>query len=226
MNGKTPAQNWTGNFKAGEKVRLRFINASAMSLFDVRIPNLKMTVVSADGQPVKPVPVDEFRIGTAETYDVIVEPKQANYQIEAESIDRSGSSVGTLHDENTSPVKNIVMPQPRPRSLLTMEDMGMGHEMSSMAGMDHDMSSMTGSSKDQSMSGMNHDMSSMKGMDHDMSSMTGGSKDQSMSGMNHDMQMTTSNASTQEKIVTLYMVGRMLQHPLAKKHFNIVTYNL
>ncbi|WP_110975323.1 copper resistance system multicopper oxidase [Acinetobacter sp. WCHAc060042] len=199
MNGKTPAQNWTGNFKAGEKVRLRFINASAMSLFDVRIPNLKMTVVSADGQPVKPVPVDEFRIGTAETYDVIVEPKQANYQIEAESIDRSGSSVGTLHDENTSPVKNIVMPQPRPRSLLTMEDMGMGHEMSSMAGMDHDMSSMTGSSKDQSMSGMNHDMSSMKGMDHDMSSMTGGSKNQSMSGMNHDMQMTTSNASTQEK---------------------------
>ncbi|MCU4414662.1 copper resistance system multicopper oxidase [Acinetobacter sp. WU_MDCI_Axc73] len=199
MNGKTPAQNWTGNFKAGEKVRLRFINASAMSFFDVKIPNLKMTVVSADGQPVKPVPVDEFRIGTAETYDVIVEPKQANYQIEAESIDRSGSSVGTLHDENTSPVKNIVMPQPRPRSLLTMEDMGMGHEMSSMAGMDHDMSSMTGSSKDQSMSGMNHDMSSMKGMDHDMSSMTGGSKDQSMSGMNHDMQMTTSNASTQEK---------------------------
>ncbi|MGM7389974.1 copper oxidase, partial [Acinetobacter baumannii] len=87
-------------------------------------------VVSADGQPVKPVPVDEFRIGTAETYDVIVEPKQANYQIEAESIDRSGFSVGTLHDENTTPVKNIVMPKPRPRSLLTMEDMGMDHDMS------------------------------------------------------------------------------------------------
>ncbi|KIQ72707.1 multicopper oxidase domain-containing protein [Acinetobacter baumannii] len=153
MNGKTPEQNWTGNFKAGEKVRLRFINASAMSLFDVRIPNLKMTVVSADGQPVKPVPVDEFRIGTAETYDVIVEPKQANYQIEAESIDRSGFSIGTLHDENTSPVKSIVMPTPRPRALLTMEDMGMDHDMSSMKGMDHDMSS-------------------MKGMDHDMSSKT------------------------------------------------------
>jgi CopA family copper-resistance protein len=95
MNGKTPQQNWTGNFKAGEKVRLRFINASAMSFFDVRIPNLKMTVVSADGQPVKPVPVDEFRIGTAETYDVIVEPKQAHYQIEAESIDRTGSYPAT-----------------------------------------------------------------------------------------------------------------------------------
>ena len=149
MNGKTPQQNWTGNFKAGEKVRLRFINASAMSFFDVRIPNLKMTVVSADGQPVKPVPVDEFRIGTAETYDVIVEPKQAHYQIEAESIDRTGFSVGTLHDENTSPVKQIEMPKPRPRSLLTMEDMGMNHDMSSMKG-------------------MNHDMSSMKGMDHDM----------------------------------------------------------
>jgi len=173
MNGKTPEQNWTGNFKAGEKVRLRFINASAMSLFDVRIPNLKMTVVSADGQPVKPVPVDEFRIGTAETYDVIVEPKQASYQIEAESIDRSGFSIGTLHDENTSPVKNIMMPTPRPRALLTMEDMGMNHDMSSMEGMDHDMSSMKGMDHDMSsMKGMNHDMTSMKGMDHDMSSKT------------------------------------------------------
>lgn len=201
MNGKTPEQNWTGNFKAGEKVRLRFINASAMSFFDVRIPNLKMTVVSADGQPVKPVPVDEFRIGTAETYDVIVEPKQANYQIEAESIDRSGFSVGTLHDENTTPVKNIVMPKPRPRSLLTMEDMGMDHDMSSMNGMDHDMSSMKSESKDQSMSGMDHDMSSMKGMDHDMSSMKSDSKDQSMSGMNHDMSAMNTNTSETSDVV-------------------------
>ncbi|MGP2362697.1 multicopper oxidase domain-containing protein [Acinetobacter junii] len=189
MNGKTPQQNWTGNFKAGEKVRLRFINASAMSFFDVRIPNLKMTVVSADGQPVKPVPVDEFRIGTAETYDVIVEPKQAHYQIEAESIDRTGFSVGTLHDENTLPVKQIEMPKPRPRSLLTMEDMGMDHDMSSMKGMDHDMSSMKGMDHDMSsMKGMDHDMSSMKGMDHDMSSMKGMDHDMSsMKGMNHDM---------------------------------------
>ena len=178
MNGKTPQQNWTGNFKAGEKVRLRFINASAMSFFDVRIPNLKMTVVSADGQPVKPVPVDEFRIGTAETYDVIVEPKQAHYQIEAESIDRTGFSVGTLHDENTLPVKQIEMPKPRPRSLLTMEDMGMDHDMSSMQGMNHDMSSMKG---------MDHDMSSMKGMNHDMSS---------MKGMNHDMPMNSATVKS------------------------------
>ncbi|KRI45907.1 multicopper oxidase domain-containing protein [Acinetobacter baumannii] len=189
MNGKTPQQNWTGNFKAGEKVRLRFINASAMSFFDVRIPNLKMTVVSADGQPVKPVPVDEFRIGTAETYDVIVEPKQAHYQIEAESIDRTGFSVGTLHDENTLPIKQIEMPKPRPRSLLTMEDMGMDHDMSSMQGMNHDMSSMKGMDHDMSsMKGMNHDMSSMKGMDHDMSSMKDMNHDMSsMKGMNHDM---------------------------------------
>ena len=183
MNGKTPQQNWTGNFKAGEKVRLRFINASAMSFFDVRIPNLKMTVVSADGQPVKPVPVDEFRIGTAETYDVIVEPKQAHYQIEAESIDRTGFSVGTLHEESRPAVKQIEMPKPRPRSLLTMEDMGMNHDMSSMKGMDHDMSSMKGMDHDMSsMKDMNHDMSSMKGMNHDMSS---------MKGMDHDMPMNS-----------------------------------
>ena len=203
MNGKTPQQNWTGNFKAGEKVRLRFINASAMSFFDVRIPNLKMTVVSADGQPVKPVPVDEFRIGTAETYDVIVEPKQAHYQIEAESIDRTGFSVGTLHEESSPAVKQIEMPKPRPRSLLTMEDMGMNHDMSSMKdmnhdmssmkGMDHDMSSMKGMDHDMSsMKGMNHDMSSMKGMDHDMSSMKDMNHDMSsMKGMDHDMPMNS-----------------------------------
>ena len=187
MNGKAPEQNWTGNFKAGEKIRLRFINASAMSFFDVRIPNLKMTVVSADGQPVKPVPVDEFRIGTAETYDVVVEPKQAKYQIEAESIDRSGFSIGTLHDENTAPVNKIEIPKPRPRSLLTMEDMGMGHDMSSMQGMNHDMSKMSDKPQDQSMAGMNYDMSSMEGMNHDMSKMSDKPQDQSMAGMNHDM---------------------------------------
>ncbi|MHC3987399.1 copper resistance system multicopper oxidase [Acinetobacter sp. TW_SC_4] len=193
MNGKTPQQNWTGNFKAGEKVRLRFINASAMSFFDVRIPTLKMTVVSADGQPVKPVPVDEFRIGTAETYDVIVEPKQAHYQIEAESIDRTGFSVGTLHEESSPAVKQIEMPKSRPRALLTMEDMGMSHDMSSMKDMNHDMSSMKGMNHDMSsMKGMDHDMSSMKGMNHDMSSMKGMDHDMSsMKGMDHDMPMNS-----------------------------------
>ena len=174
MNGKTPQQNWTGNFKAGEKVRLRFINASAMSFFDVRIPNLKMTVVSADGQPVKPVPVDEFRIGTAESYDVIVEPKQAHYQIEAESIDRTGFSVGTLHEESSPAVKQIEMPKSRPRALLTMEDMGMSHDMSSM--------------KD-----MNHDMSSMKDMNHDMSMNTA---PKNSSNTNDDTVFGWANAST------------------------------
>ncbi len=134
INGKTPEQNWTGMFKPNEKVRLRFINASAMSFFDVRIPNLKMTVVGADGQPVKPVPVDEFRIGTAETYDVIVEPKTGHYQIEAESIDRSGFAIGTLHNELTPQSHGIHMPQARPRAILNMADMGHGGEH---AGMDH-----------------------------------------------------------------------------------------
>ncbi|WP_111855836.1 copper resistance system multicopper oxidase [Acinetobacter oleivorans] len=191
VNGKTPQQNWTGNFKAGDKVRLRFINASAMSFFDVRIPNLKMTVVSADGQPVKPVAIDEFRIGTAETYDVIVEPKQPNYQIEAESIDRSGFAIGTLHNENTQAVESIQMPQPRPRSLLTMDDMGMshgngasdehaGHQMN----MQHDMSAMSEIKKEESQT--NHDHTMMN-MSHDMKNMSSEKHDHSMTQMKHDM---------------------------------------
>src|SRR3546814_4272928 len=75
MNGTAPAGNWTGIFKPGEKIRLRFINGSSSTIFDVRIPGLKMTVISADGQDVEPVSVDEFRISVAETYDVIVEPQ-------------------------------------------------------------------------------------------------------------------------------------------------------
>ncbi|MDV8153046.1 copper resistance system multicopper oxidase [Acinetobacter pittii] len=191
VNGKTPQQNWTANFKTGDKVRLRFINASAMSFFDVRIPNLKMTVVSADGQPVKPVAIDEFRIGTAETYDVIVEPTQSNYQIEAESIDRSGFAIGTLHNENAQAVGPIQIPQPRPRALLTMDDMGMshgngasdehaGHQMN----MQHDMSAMPEMKKEASHA--NHD-STMMNMDHDMKSKSSGEHDHSMMQMKHNM---------------------------------------
>ncbi|HAV5941303.1 TPA: copper resistance system multicopper oxidase [Acinetobacter baumannii] len=190
VNGKTPQQNWTGNFKAGDKVRLRFINASAMSFFDVRIPNLKMTVVSADGQPVKPVAIDEFRIGTAETYDVIVEPKQPNYQIEAESIDRSGFAIGTLHNENTQAVGPVQMPTPRPRALLTMDDMGMSHGGGSnehaghQMNMQHDMSAMPEMKKETSQA--NHDHTMMK-MDHDMKNMSSDGHDHSMLHMMHDM---------------------------------------
>ncbi len=133
MNGVTPAGNWTGLFRKGEKIRLRFINGAAMSFFDVRIPGLKMTVVAADGQNVHPVTVDEFRIGVAETYDVLVEPADdAAYTIFAQAQDRSGYACGTL-----APRAGIraAVPEPDPRVLLTMADMGhggMGHE-----GMDH-----------------------------------------------------------------------------------------
>jgi CopA family copper-resistance protein len=133
MNGASPAANWTGMFKPGERVRLRFINGSAMSYFDVRIPGLKMTVVAADGQYVHPVTVDEFRIATAETYDVIVEPTgQDAFTIFAQSNDRTGFAAGTLavREGLRAPV-----PELDPRAMLTMADMGHG-------GMDHDMSAM------------------------------------------------------------------------------------
>lgn len=215
VNGKTPQQNWTANFKAGDKVRLRFINASAMSFFDVRIPNLKMTVVSADGQPVKPVAIDEFRIGTAETYDVIVEPTQSNYQIEAESIDRSGFAIGTLHNENAQAVGPIQIPQPRPRALLTMDDMGMshgngasdehvGHQMNTQ----HDMSAMPEMKKEAShanhnstIMNMDHDMSAMPEMKHDMQAMSASEHDHAMMNMNHEMPAQSENKPKKDEPV-------------------------
>ena len=97
MNGAPPAANWTGLFQPGEKVRLRFINGSSMTYFDVRIPGLKLSVIAADGQDIEPVPVDEFRIGAGEVYDVLVEPDAArSYAIFAQALDRSGYAFGTL----------------------------------------------------------------------------------------------------------------------------------
>ncbi len=152
VNGKSAAQNWTGLFKPGERVRLRFINASAMSYFDVRIPGLKMIVIQADGQNVQPVPVDEFRIAVAETYDVIVLPQDMAYTIMAEPIDRSGYARGTL-----APREGMSAPIPplRARTVLNMSDMGMAHGMNDMKGMDHGGGEM---------SGMDH--GGMSGMDH------------------------------------------------------------
>ena len=97
INGTSPAATGPALFKPGEKVRLRFINGSASTIFDVRIPGLKMTVIAADGQDVEPVSVDEFRISVAETYDVLVEPaSDTAYTIFAQSIDRTGYARGTI----------------------------------------------------------------------------------------------------------------------------------
>eukprot|EP00439_Symbiodinium_sp_Y106_P088563 s1_g1099.t1 len=135
LNGQTKDEPWFGEMKRGERVRLRFINAGAMSYFDVRIPGLKMTVVEADGQAVVPVPVDEFRIAVAETYDVIVEPEDdAPYQILAEALDRSGFAVGRLGGSPNAPLKQ---PSPRARGLLTMSDMGGDHGNMAHGNMDH-----------------------------------------------------------------------------------------
>ena len=186
INGHGPDENWTGLFRPGERVRLRFINAAAMTAFQVRIPGLRMTVVNADGENVRPVTVDEFQISVAETYDVIVQPTENRaFTIVSESVDRSGMGRGTL-----APRMGMSAPVPplRPRPLLGMEDMG----MPGMGGMNHggmagggsmpnmNRGSMAGGG---SMPGMNHGgmagSGSMPGMNHGR--MAGGG---SMGGMN------------------------------------------
>lgn len=123
MNGLPPAHNWTGLFRQGERVRLRFINAAAMTFYDVRIPGLTMTVVQADGQNVQPVAIEEFRFGPAETYDVIVQATEDRaYTIFAETMDRSGYARGTLAPRSGMEGE---IPEHRARPLRTMEDMGM-----------------------------------------------------------------------------------------------------
>lgn len=168
MNGQPPASNWTALFRPGERVRLRFINGSSMSIFDIRIPDLPMSVVQSDGNDLQPVTVDEFRIGTAETYDVIVQPHEARaYTIFAQAEDRTGFARGML-----APRAGMAaaIPAMDPRPMRTMKDMGMEH--GSMGGMQMDHGSMPGMSHGSmqmghgSMGGMLMDHSSTPGVGH------------------------------------------------------------
>lgn len=172
MNGVTPDEGWVGLFKRGEKVRLRFINGSSMTIFDVRIPGLKMTVVAADGQNIEPVTIDEFRIGVAETYDVVVEPSNDSaYTVFAQSIDRTGYTRGTLTpDIGLTPS----VPPMDDAPTLGHRDMGMGMGMG--MGMDHSMHGMTGMTGMAGTAAMDHsahDMSEMSDMDHSQHQMSG-----------------------------------------------------
>jgi CopA family copper-resistance protein len=205
MNGKPPAANWTGLFDSGQRVRLRFINGSSMSTFDVRIPGLDMTVVQADGSDVDPVAIEEFRIGVAETYDVIVRPTQSAYTIFAQAEDRSGYARGTLAVREGL---TAAVPPMDPRPMRTMTDVGMG----SMAHGGMDMKKMDNMQKQEppampsgsaAMSGMDH--SKMPGMSHDMSGMDHskmpGMSQQGMSGMDHS-KMSGAPAAQQAGIPT------------------------
>jgi len=190
VNGRSPDRNFTALFRPGERIRLRFINSSAMTYQDVRIPGLRMTVVQADGNNVQPVVVDEFRIAPAETLDVIVQPtRDEQFQVLGESMGRQGFARMTLATrEGLTP---LPLPPHRPRPLLTMADMGMpartpgadrgtprpetdrtGHvapmDMGDMGGMDHSKMAMppTPPPAAAPMAGMDHSQMAMPGMDH------------------------------------------------------------
>ena len=192
VNGHGPRDNWTGLFTPGERVRLRFINASAMTTFNVRIPGLKLTVVQSDGLNVRPVTVDEFQIAVAETYDVIVEPTDDRaYTLVGESVDRSGMARATLAPREGMAAQ---VPPLRRRPLATMKDMGMGD----MAGMDHGAAgaatgaAAAGGGCAPEHAAMGHctpapasGAGAMAGMDH--SGAAGGAAGGAMAGMTHSM---------------------------------------
>jgi CopA family copper-resistance protein len=176
LSGHATSANWTGLFRPGERIRLRFINGSSMTFFDVQIPGLKMTIVQSDGNYVEPVTVDEFRIGIAETYDVIVQPTdEAAYTIFAQSEDRSGFARGTLAPRMGM---TAAVPPMDPFPMRTMADMGMGNMKGMKMGdmKDMDMPGMTTTQRNmpesskpaaatQNMAGMNMDHSDMPGME-------------------------------------------------------------
>ena len=147
INGHGPADNWTGIVTPGQRTRLRLINAAAQTIFNFRIPGLKLIVVGTDGLPVQPVEVDELQIGNAETYDIIVVPEDRPYAIVAESIDRSGMGVATL---SPRPGLRAAVPPLRERPTLTMADMGMA--------MDHGAHGAHGATDAGGHGSMNHDM--------------------------------------------------------------------
>ena len=193
MNGENPATGFKALFKNGEKIRLRFINSAAMTFFDVRIPGLKMTVVAADGNNVQAVSIDEFRIGVAETYDVIVEPEEnKSYAIFAQSIDRSGYALGAL----TFDEKVIAQtPQMDAFPILTHADMGMGGTSDNNS--EHDMSTMETQKPAKQESAMKY------GAGMDMSSVEKPKTTMNHSMMGHDMSTMNSNQKKEIPITKL-----------------------
>ncbi len=193
MNGENPATGFKALFKNGEKIRLRFINSAAMTFFDVRIPGLKMTVVAADGNNIQPVTVDEFRIGVAETYDVIVEPENNKaYSIFAQSIDRSGYALGAL----TFDEKVIAQtPQMDAFPILTHADMGMGGTSNNNS--EHDMSTM------ETQKTVKQESAMKCGAGMDMSSMEKPKPTMNHSMMGHDMSTMNSNQKKEIPITKL-----------------------
>ena len=193
MNGENPATGFKALFKNGEKIRLRFINSAAMTFFDVRIPGLKMTVVAADGNNIQPVTIDEFRIGVAETYDVIVEPEvNKAYSIFAQSIDRSGYALGAL----TFDEKVIAQtPQMDAFPILTHADMGMGGTSDNNS--EHDMSTMETQKPAKQESAMKF------GAGMDMSSVEKPKPIMNHSMMGHDMSTMNSNQKKEIPITKL-----------------------
>jgi len=220
VNGRSPERNYTALFRPGERVRLRFINSSAMTYQDVRIPGLRMTVVQADGNNVQPVTVDEFRIAPAETLDVIVTPTQdRQYDILGESMGRQGFARMTLATREGLPP--LPLPAHRPRPVLTMADMGMpattpgadrgtpmperdrpGHvapmDMGSMGGMDMGGGSMAGmpagGAGAPSMPGMDDSNMARGGMDMTAMQHGGSAGSQPMPGMDHSKMARPGNA--------------------------------
>merc|ERR1711879_510228 len=172
MNGTTPAGNWTGLFKPGERVRLRFINAASNSFYDVRIPGLRMTVIQADGQDVETVTVDEFRFGPGETYDVMVEPRGEAYTLFAQSMDRSGYAFGTLATRQglSAPVPSV-----DPVEWLTMADMmgSMNHKSMSGMAMDANGDSHSGMHGGMAMNHSQHSSQDTQEIKHDLSKPSG-----------------------------------------------------
>ncbi len=170
INGQTQDAPWQRDFTAQQPLRLRIVNASAMTFFDLRIPQLTLKVVAADGQEVQPMDVDELRIAPSETYDVLVLPQAQDYQIQAEALDRSGFALGYLR--SNAPVKNsqaalLAQPIARPRTLLSMQDMGMHNihmQHDAMVQKPMDAQAMPAQPSDNNAMAM-HDMSAMKNMD-------------------------------------------------------------
>jgi len=188
LNGMSTNELWRGIYNPGEKIRLRMINASAMSIFNVRIPGLPMNLIEADGEKIRPIETDEIQLGTGEVFDAIIEPTQNIYTVFCESNDRSGFVAGAI---STSASLTPNIPVLRSRPTLTMKDMGMDH------------------------STMGHDMPAMNNMDH--STMDHSTMGHDMSAMDNDEQVTqTHNHPRDHGVINLAEspVSRLAERPL------------
>lgn len=96
INGRLPAAADSRTVRAGQRIRLRMINAGGDTAFRIGIPGVPMTITHTDGFPVEPTTTEAILLGMGERVDAIVTVPASTTPILAVAEGKTGSAQAVL----------------------------------------------------------------------------------------------------------------------------------